>query len=343
MTIRTTRVHDMSSAALLGRPELDSLEVARLSGIPNELAGRLWQALGFASVPDGDRVFTRRDVDVLRFVRHLLDQHHVDPEVFLQMARATGQSLARIAGMHVSSITPAIEEVLRGSDSGHDEIADRIATLAEGLVESHEPFLGYIWRRHLLAAIVQAVESAGSRTGDDAETASVGFADLVDFTTISAQLTESELAVLVDRFERIVFQVVPNRGGRIVKMLGDEVMFSNRDPRAAAETALALAQACAADDLLPDVRVGVALGPMLAWEGDLYGKTVNLANRIVGSARPGTVLVSDDLATRIEGDPALALVEIRDLKLKGLGKTKVWVLRRRAEQEAPKSRRKERR
>lgn len=341
MTIKTTRIWDTASTALIGRPELDSLEVARLSGIPNELSARLWQALGFPTVPDHERIFTRRDVDVLRFVRHLFDQHEVDPEVFLQMARATGQALARIANMHALSIAPEIESAVRSTELSEADMADRVAALAETLVESHEPFLGYIWRRHLLAAISQTVASADSPESG-AETASIGFADLVDFTTISQQLSEQDLVRLVDRFERIVFEAIPNRGGRVVKMLGDEVMFSNRDPHAAAATALALAEACAADELLPDVRVGVALGPMLAWEGDLYGKTVNLANRLVGSARPGTVLVSDDLARRLDDDEAFTLVEIRDLKLKGIGKTKVWVLRPRGEAEDSKRRRKER-
>jgi adenylate cyclase len=220
MTIKTTRIWDTASTALIGRPELDSLEVARLSGIPNELAARLWQALGFATVPDHERIFTRRDVDVLRFVRHLFDQHEVDPEVFLQMARATGQSLARIANMHALSIAPEIESAVRSAELSESDMADRVAALAETLVESHEPFLGYIWRRHLLAAISQTVASADSPESG-AETASIGFADLVDFTTISQQLSEQDLVRLVDRFERIVFEAIPNRGGRVVKMLGD--------------------------------------------------------------------------------------------------------------------------
>lgn len=342
MTIRSTRIQDTAATALIGRPELSATEVAQASGIPEEMAGRLWQALGFPSVQADHRLFTRRDVDVLRFVRHLFDEHRFDAEVFLQMTRAVGQSLARIATMHATSIAPEVQQALGDPALSEGDVADRVAALAEGLVHSHEPFLGYVWRRHLLAAISQVVASADAGGGGD-ETSSVGFADLVDFTTLSEQRNERELAALVDRFERIVYQIVPNLGGRVVKMLGDEVMFANPDPHAAAGTALALAEACAADDLLPDARVGVALGPMLAWEGDLYGRTVNLASRLVSTAHPGTALVSAELAQRLAGDDAFALRELREQKLKGIGRTKVWVLRRRGEDDDTRKGRKARR
>ena len=67
---------------------------------------------------------------------------------------------------------------------------------------------------------------------------------------------------------------------------------------------------------------------MLAWEGDLYGTTVNLASRLVGIAYPGTVLVSDEIGLRLEADPAFALRELKGVRIKGIGRTRVWVLRR---------------
>jgi len=248
--------------------------------------------------------------------------------MMLQMARATGQALSRVAHMHVLSIARQVDEAARSTALSNNEAADRIAELAESLVRGHEPFLGYIWRRHLLAAISHIVASATDHDGAG-EGASVGFADLVDFTAASQQLSERELADVVDHFEKIVYQEIPDRGGRVIKTLGDEVMFSNPSPHAAAETALAIAASCEADELLPHVRVGVAVGPTLAWEGDIYGPTVNLAHRLVGVARPGTVIVSQELAHRLENDEAFTLVEIRDVKLKGIGRTKPWVLRRR--------------
>lgn len=329
MGLRATAIWQAASDVLLGRPELRGSDVPPLAGAAAEDGRRFWQALGFPAAPDHEQAFTHRDVEALHFVADLTHGDGPGREAMLQMARATGQALSRVANMHARSLAASIEEAARDPGLSDREAADRIAELAESLLRSHEPFLGYIWRRHLLAAISQIVAGASEQGADD-ERAVVGFADLVDFTATSQQLTEDELAAVVDRFEAIAYQEIPDRGGRVVKTLGDEVMFTNPAAHAGAETALALAAACKADGALPDVRVGLAVGPMLAWEGDLYGPTVNLAHRLVGVARPGTVIVSDVLAERLGDDEAFTLVEIRDVKLKGIGKTKPWVLRSRA-------------
>jgi adenylate cyclase len=327
---KTAKIWRTVSDAVLGKPELSGAEVAERAGVPVEEARRFWQALGFPAVASDERIFTRRDADVLRFAFQLIEEGELDPAILLGMARASGQALARVANMHVSSVAERIETVMRQRELSSGDAADIIATLAESVVRGHESFLGYIWRRHLLAAISQIVASADGRTGGGGEIATVGFADLVDYTAVTRLLSERELTAMVDRFERIAYQHIPDRGGRVIKTLGDEVMYSHASPRAAADIALDLVAACHADDLLPDVRIGLAVGPVLAWEGDLYGSIVNLASRLVGVARPGTVLVSDDLAQRLENDETLTVREIPAVKLKGIGRTRPSVLRRRA-------------
>ena len=327
MANRNTTVWETVSKALIGTPELSAGEVAEQAGVTTGQARRFWQALGFPRVSNDARVFTRQDVAMLRAVAAVLEREHLDPDVLVQMTRTTGQALARVATMHVLSIAAEIERVTSAPDLSDKDIADAVATLGESLQKSHEPFLGYIWRRHLLAAISQTVATASGRT-TDAEVGSVGFADLVGFTALSQQLSDLELARVVGRFEEIAYEHIPDRAGRIIKIIGDEVMFSTPDVTAAAEIALALAEACEADEVIPSVRVGLASGPMLAWEGDLYGTTVNLASRLVGIAYPGTVLVSDEIGRRLEADPAFTLRELKDVRIKGIGRTRVWVLRR---------------
>ncbi len=327
MTTRTTTVWETVSKALLGAPELSARDVAEQAGVTPEQARRFWQALGFPRVSTDATVFTRQDVAMLRAAAAMLEREHLDPDVLVQMTRTTGQALARVATMHVSSIAAEIERVTSATDLSDTDVADAVATLGESLQKSHEPFLGYIWRRHLLAAISQTVATAAGRTSDG-EMGCVGFADLVGFTALSQQLSDLELARVVGRFEEIVYAHIPDRAGRVVKIIGDEVMFSTAEVAAAAEIALALAEACDADELIPSLRVGLALGPMLAWEGDLYGTTVNLASRLVGVAYPGTVLVSDELGLRLASDPAFALRALKGVRLKGIGRARVWVLRR---------------
>ncbi len=87
-------------------------------------------------------------------------------------------------------------------------------------------------------------------------------------------------------------------GGRVVKMIGDEAMFVADSALDAARIGLALAEAYADDELLSDVRVALAVGPVLVQDGDYYGPVVNLASRVVNMAAPGAVLVTDEFHPR---------------------------------------------
>ena len=115
----------------------------------------------------------------------------------------------------------------------------------------------------------------------------VGFADMVGFTMLSQHLSDRELAAVVSRFEELAHDIVTSMGGRVVKMIGDEAMFVVSSAADAARIGLALAEAYADDDLLSDVRVALAIGPVLVQDGDFYGPVVNLASRLVGDRQPG--------------------------------------------------------
>jgi adenylate cyclase len=132
---------------------------------------------------------------------------------------------------------------------------------------------------------------------------------------------------LVDRFESVAADVVVDHGGRVVKTIGDEVMFATAEVVDGAAVAVDLAAAFAHEPDVPDVRVGLACGPVLSHHGDLYGPVVNLAARAVAAARPGTVLVSEEVATDLDGVDRFATKPLRRRKLKGLGTTPLHVLR----------------
>jgi adenylate cyclase len=159
----------------------------------------------------------------------------------------------------------------------------------------------------------------------------VGFADLVGFTALSQQVTDRELAAIVDQFETLAYDVITTEGGRVVKMIGDEVMFVVESPEAAAEIALSLADASREADELSDVRVGMAVGPVLEREGDCFGPTVNLASRITSIAFPGSVIVSSDLHERLADHEEYAWRSMRPRQLKNIGRVHLWVLRRATE------------
>jgi len=309
--------------ALLDKAELTALDVARQSGVEPDDVRRLWRALGFPPVTDDERHFTRADVEVLRAVRALVEVQHADPSDVLQLTRVIGQSMARVADAQVTVVAERLDRRRDENAISRPSPAELVARI-EALAPSLEQFLGYVWRRHLLAALLQL--SARPSAADRVLT--VGFADLVGFTAMSQALDARELAAMIDRFEAIAYGHVIEHGGRVIKIIGDEVMFCVDDAVRAAEIALALVEAHARDDSVPEVRVGVASGPTLAWEGDLFGPTVNLANRLVNFARPSTVVASDEVGDQLRDQPGFELRHLRQVKLKGIGRVRSWVLRR---------------
>ena len=304
----------LEQAVGLGEPVYTRAEVSEQTGVAPEVARRLWRALGFPDAADDDRIFTEADAEMLRVAAALVQGGAVAPDVAVQVTRVLGQSLARVADAQASSF----EQVSVGDP------AELRAALAE-LQPTLESFLTYAWRRHLAAALHNRVV-IGAAGGS--EEACVGFADLVGFTAASQQLGYAELAEMVERFEAIAYDVIAVNGGRMIKMIGDEVMFAVTDPPAACRVALEIAEACDADALIPSARVGVASGPILRQEADLFGPTVNLASRLVNLAQPGTVLISEELARSVEDRPELFVKSLRQRRLRGIGVVRLHVLRR---------------
>jgi adenylate cyclase len=156
---------------------------------------------------------------------------------------------------------------------------------------------------------------------------SVGFADLSRFTSVSRELDARELASLIEGFNAAASDAIVEGGGRIVKTIGDEVMFSALEPAAAASIALRLLDVVSPATGYPDLRVGLASGGVVPREGDLFGSTVNLANRLVVIALPGSVLVDKATRDALAGDPRFDLKPIAPKHLKGLGRVRAYRLR----------------
>ncbi len=291
---------------LIGGAEFTPNEVALETGIAIERLRELWRALGFAPVADDDKGFSAVDIEVLKSVGLMQQQEGIGDEIVTQLARVSGQSLARIAETQVELF------VARTDGAGIEGISSQAQRLT-----SIEPFLGYFWRRHLIAALGRKVA-----WGEDLSSENiliVGFADLVGFTRMARHLEQSELAEVVQHFERSVDQAVPQNNGRVVKMIGDEVMFAVANVGDGAEIALTLIELHEADPILPEIRVGMSRGPVLSWEGDLYGATVNLASRLADAARPSSILISSALADELDGFPAYKMRRLRSMRLKGTG------------------------
>jgi adenylate cyclase len=294
------------------------LQVAEETGVPLDRAQRLWRALGFPDVADDEVVFTDLDVHALRTVQELVDLGLLDDETQIATTRAMGQSLSRLADWQVSVITHVLEEL----DANSPEVA---AEAARELVPTLEGLIGYVWRRHLAAVAARVLANPDEVV---ARPMVVGFADLVGYTTLTRHADEDELARVVGGFESVASDVIAEQGGRVVKTVGDEVMFTVDDAAVGAELALRLLESVEADESLPGLRIGLAHGTVLARLGDIYGEPVNLASRLTSIARPDSVLVDRDLAAALENDDRYRLRRVPPRPVRGYALLHAMRLRR---------------
>ena len=334
---------------------LTRAEVEEQAGVGPETSERMWRALGFVDAGPDARVFTSADVAALKLTAEIERDELVTPGIEETLARALGQSMSRLAQAQIEAtgdLLAQAPEVRELASNDPQELVRLLTERAEHLIGPMEKLLVYAWHRHAVAAAQRSVMSLLSEM--DEIPRAVGFADLVGFTSLARDLPPSELAAMIRHFEDASFEAVLRRGGRVVKTLGDEVMFSVDDPVAAADIALTLAEAfgneyelpseaavgevaaVTADSeapTVPPVRVGLAWGPTLANGGDVLGRVVNIASRCTSLARPGTVLVDRELASALTdaGTGDFTLVRLRPQRVRGYDHLMPSVLRRYAQ------------
>lgn len=322
---RVEREWDAFQEEMVGRHYLTAEQTAAAAGVDREVTVRLWRAMGFPDAPDGEVMFGDIDVEMLKAAYSLVASDVLDLPRLLALARATGQTQSRAAESQVRTV---IETTGGAADAPTGLGTETAITGARVVAPGLERFVVYMWRRHFLDAMSRELAAGGE--GITVNLA-VGFADMVGFTALSQQASEDELADVISRFEDLAYDVVAMGGGRVVKMIGDEVFFVTDTARSAAEIGLGLASAYASEERLPDIRVGLAVGPVLPRAGDYLGPAVNLASRLVNLARPGSVLISEQMAEALAPEPDYETRRLRHRNLKGIGRVPTVVLRRREE------------
>lgn len=318
-------------------------QAARAAGVPMELAARFWRAMGFADIGQA-RALTETDVLALRRLAGLVEAGLLNEAMAIQVARSTGQTTARLAEWQVDSFLAALTV---SPEPGMSRM-EVTYPLVELLLPELEEFLVYVWRRQLAAATGRVVQAA-----DDAEMVdrrlAVGFADLVGFTRLTRRLEEEELGELVEAFETTAADLVAANGGRLIKTLGDEVLYVADDAGTASEIGLRLIETLAGDETMPELRVGIAFGAVTTRMGDVFGTTVNLASRLTSIAPKDTVLVDgavrDELTSTGEAPESekessgASAEQVKSLRfamrplyqrpVRGLGVVEPWLLARR--------------
>lgn len=279
-----------------GPPTLGPSEVCERAGVDREVGDALWRALGFPDVPEGVLAYTEEDARALRLATEGLEE--LEPEaraaalqLILQEARVLSAHLAALAATELDAMAALQARGLRR----------RLIQQASqhGLEGSDLDWLITYALRRQLGAVARRESSGGLDPAQAGEELCVGFVDLSDFTVLSARTELDAIGTLLHTFESLAFDVIAETPGRVVKLIGDEVMFVAVDATSASEIALELVERFGKEGRVTP-RGGVAFGEVLTRGGDYYGPVVNLASRIAELAVPNEILVTDEVRARSE-------------------------------------------
>lgn len=293
-----TDPEDLERAIVGAVPELSGEQVADAAGLSVDQAQRLWRALGFPEA-GGATAFNTADEDALVRVAAIVKDGGLSFDTIVRMTRAVGQTMDRLAEWEVATLAAQLDVSGPEGSKRHEALR-----LVETIGPNFEALLTYVWRRHLVAAVTRIATSDGTaeHTGDEEQVAeaTVGFADLVSFSALTNRLAEHEIGDLVEVFEGRSHDVVSRHRGRVVKTLGDSVLFLAPTPAEGVEIAWDIVKVIGGDQRLPDVRVGLVTGSVVLRMGDVYGPAVNLAARLTGVARRNRVITDRHTAETLD-------------------------------------------
>ena len=276
-------------------------EIAEQHRMDLALLQRVQRAIGLARVDDPDAaVFTRADAEAAAGLQRFVDLG-LDPDDLVLASRVLADGLADAAEVmrHAALgavLTPGATEL---------ETAQRSAAL----LEQAAPLLGPAVADLLLVQLRQLMETEAVTASEraagtplpGARQIAVAFADLVGFTRLGETVPPEQLERLANRLADLGHEVaVPPV--RMIKTIGDAVMLVCPEPAPLVGAVLRLVRLADADDDLLRLRAGVAAGPAVGRAGDWFGSPVNLASRVTGVARPGSVLVTEEVRDAIGAD-----------------------------------------
>ncbi|MFZ0040616.1 MAG: adenylate cyclase regulatory domain-containing protein [Solirubrobacteraceae bacterium] len=266
-------------------------EIEDETGLPAKTMIQVRRLHGLPEVAPDDQVFSDEDIEAARSVKLFLDAGF-DEERIAEITRVLGEGMARLS----ATISAAFAETFLHKGDGEEEVALRFATLAEQLTPATVPILVAGFKAHLRESVQRAVLGrAQLETGATAraQDLAVCFADLVGFTRLGGQVEVSELGSVAGRMARLAASV-SEPPVRLIKTIGDAALFVSPEVGPMVQVALEFVDAVEAEGL-PSLRAGIAYGPAVERAGDYYGHSVNLASRVTGIARPGSVLCTEEV------------------------------------------------
>lgn len=278
--------------ALRGGGALTVAEAAERTGVPAEKLLRITRAAGLAEPGADNRAFSEQLAGLAAGMAAA--EAVFGEEAVLQLVRVMGSAMARLGDAIVSAFLVNVEPAVRDEDPVGLGVA-RANAEASALMPTVNAGLDILLREHIIAAR-RTILGDAANAGYETQRMCVGFVDLVGSTALAQRLSVRELGAVLTEFEHVAADTVTLAGGRVVKLIGDEVLYTASDESPACRIALSLAATFADHPIVPPVRAGVASGDVLLRDGDVFGPVVNLAARAVKIAAAGEVVAPAALA-----------------------------------------------
>jgi adenylate cyclase len=299
-----------SDAAVRPGPRRTIDEVAAAAGLSVELLRRVVVAAGL-QIRDDDF----RESDEHTFRLFAIGAELFGDEPTLRFTRAMGSSLGTIAEAAISLFLVSLEDPMVRQGTAGAVRAKATESAVDALVEIPAVMDG-LFRGHVEQAIRRQRASSDYGAAPSAFRLAIGFVDLVGYTPLAREMEPGDLGELIEEFEMTANEIVSQCDGRVVKHIGDEVMFAAVD---AANSARIARQLVAAFDRMAGVapHAGIGYGVVLGRGGDYYGAVVNLASRIADIAVPNEILVTQELVAAAGSDESLRFEAAGRRQLKG--------------------------
>lgn len=281
---------------------LSTREISQTYGVDLELLQRVQRAIGLGSVDDPDAVVhMRADGEAAAYAQRFIELG-LEPDQIVLVVRVLADGLSNAAEVMRYA---ALSAILR---PGATEL--EIAQASKALVGQMAPVIGpmiekmlFMHLRHMMETeAVNASERAAGASLPGARQVTVAFADLVGFTRLGEAISAEELGQLAGGLADLARDLIAPPV-RFIKTIGDAVMLICPDPVPLLDTVLKLVDAVDSDESFPPLRAGVASGMAVSRAGDWFGSPVNVASRVTGVARPGSVLVAGSVREELGDGP----------------------------------------
>jgi adenylate cyclase len=281
------------------------------------------EAVGFAG-PAPDDLVRDDELEVVPAIELQLASGF-RPAAIERLLRVLGDSLRRIAETESDFWSTEVMRAMLDSGMSEGEMLDAQADLGTKMTPLMErALLGiyhgqqqHAWSQSSVEMVERALERAGVPSGPHGPPA-MCFLDLTGYTRLAEERGDEAAADIATSVATLVRRTSAAHGGQPVKWLGDGVMFYFRHPGQGVLAALEMVDGIARQGL-PPAHVGLHAGPVVFQAGDYFGRTVNGAARIADEARPGEVLVSQEVVDAAAGAP-VTFKEIGSIELKGVSR-----------------------